>query len=439
MAAQLSHNQNGQTRERAFLFGLVPHGDSRPVDVALRELAALVDALGFCVVGGLVQHRRSSDPNYHMGRGKLAEILERAEAAQATVVVCDQPLSPSQGRNIEERLQIPTIDRSELILRIFDTHARTPQAKLQVELARLQYQLPRLKRLWTHLERQRGGIGLRGGMGEKQINVDRSALRTRIARAQRKLRNIENQRSLVTTDRRDQFTIALVGYTNAGKSTLMNQLTAAGVLVEDQLFSTLDTRTKPWRLPGGRTVLLSDTVGFIHDLPHQLVASFHATLEEALHADLLLVVVDSSDPEATDQIHTVEEVLGHLGAAHIPRLYALNKIDLLANGRQSDDRSQLAPLFMHAPKAITIAASTGEGMSELTAAVQQHLKSCEETVEILVPHHKGALRSEIRQMASVLDERHVEAGSIVQMVVSQRVLGRLLAKGAQRLTDAQPS
>ena len=439
MAGHLRNNPNAATRERAFLFGLVPHGDGRPVDVALRELAALANTAGFCVVGGLVQHRRTPDPNYHMGRGKLDEILERAKEAEATVLVSDRQLSPSQGRNIEERLNIPTIDRSEVILRIFDTHARTPQATLQVELARLQYQLPRLKRLWTHLERQRGGIGLRGGMGEKQIDVDRSELRAQIARARRKLKDIEKKRALVTAERQDQFTLAVVGYTNAGKSTLMNQLTAAGVLVEDQLFSTLDTRTRPWRLPGGRTLLVSDTVGFIHDLPHQLVSSFHATLEEALHADLLLVVVDGSDPEAADQLHTVEEVLEQLGAGNTPRLYAFNKVDLLANGGPDGDRSQLAPLFKLAANAIPIAASTGEGVADLTAAVQEYLKSSEETVEILVPHNRGTLRSEVRQMASVLDERHVEEGSIVQMVVSKRVLGRLLAKGATRLTDGLPS
>ncbi|MEE9128195.1 MAG: GTPase HflX [Planctomycetota bacterium] len=439
MAAQLHDNQNGLTQERAFLFGLVPHGDARPVDLALRELGALVDTLGFCVVGGLVQHRRSPDQNYHMGRGKLDEILERAKAAQATVLVSDQQLSPSQGRNIEELLEIPTIDRSEVILRIFDTHARTPQARLQVELARLQYQLPRLQRLWTHLERQRGGIGLRGGMGEKQIDVDRSELRSRIARARRKLKNIENQRALVSAERQDQFSMALVGYTNAGKSTLMNQLTAAGVLVEDQLFSTLDTRTRPWRLPGGRMVLVSDTVGFIHDLPHQLVASFHATLEEALHADLLLVVVDASDPGAADQLHTVEEVLEQLGAGDTPRLYALNKTDALGNGGGPGDHSQLAPLLRQAPRAIPISAATAQGLDELVAEVHQHLRSCENTVEILVRHDQGALRSEVRHMASVLDERHVEEGSILQLVVSQRVLGRLLAKGATRLTDGLPS
>ena len=233
--------------------------------------------------------------------------------------------------------------------------------------------------------------------------------------------------------------MALVGYTNAGKSTLMNQLTAAGVLVEDQLFSTLDTRTRPWRLPGGRMVLVSDTVGFIHDLPHQLVASFHATLEEALHADLLLVVVDASDPGAADQLHTVEGVLEQLGAGDTPRLYALNKTDALGDGGGPGDDSQLAPLFRQAPRAILISAATAQGLDELVAEVHQHLRSCENTVEILVRHDQGALRSEVRHMASVLDERHVEEGSILQLVVSQGVLGRLLAKGATRLTDGLPS
>ena len=439
MSARLHENENEQVLERAFLFGLVPHGDPRAPDEVLHELEQLADTCGLTVVGGLTQHRRSPDPNLFMGRGKLQEIKEKAQAVGATVVVCDQSLSPSQGRNIEKFLDLPTLDRSEVILRIFDTHARTPQAKLQVELARLQYQMPRLKRLWTHLERQRGGIGLRGGMGEKQIDIDRNELRTRISRARRKLQHIESQRSLVTTERSDQFTVALVGYTNAGKSTLMNRLTDAGVLVEDQLFSTLDTRTKPWRLPGGRTVLVSDTVGFIHALPHQLVASFHATLEEALHADLLLVVIDASDPEAVEQTHTVHEVLEQLGAGHIPRLYAFNKSDVLENAGPHRDRSHLAGLHKLAPDAIRLSAKTGQGIDDLIRGLQDHLVGCEETVEMLVPHDKGALRAEVRLSASVLDERHVEEGSILKVTVSRRVLGRLLAKGAQRLTDGLPS
>ena len=408
------------------LFGITPHGDSRSEPAALAELERLADTLGLATTGRLVQHRRSADPNNYMGSGKLQELKELVLESDAEVAICNDTLSPMQGRNVGQLLQIPTIDRSELILNIFDTHARSPQAKLQVELASLEYQLPRLKRMWTHLERQRGGIGIRGGAGEKQIDVDRSELRAKISRAQRKLRQIEDRKTRMVASRSDQFTVALVGYTNSGKSTLMNQLTDADVLAQDRLFSTLETRTRPWRLSGGRTILVSDTVGFIQDLPHQLVASFHATLEEALSADLLMVLIDSADPDALHQANTVEGVMSELGAAHIPRLYILNKVDRVA------DKSELARLYHHAPNAIAVSARTGEGVGQLEARVVSHLSSVEDTVDILVPHTAGALRSEIRKLTTVLAEDHTEEGALMQILANPRLLGRLLAKGAQQ-------
>ena len=422
--------------ERAILFGVTPHGDSRDAPAVLAELGRLADTCGLCTVGHLTQHRRSADPNTYMGTGKLDELRSLIEDSDAGVAVCNDTLSPSQGRHLGQALSIPTIDRSELILNIFDTHAQTPQAKLQVELASLEYQLPRLKRLWTHLERQRGGIGLRGGAGEKQIDLDRSDLRSRISQVQGKLKLIEGRKTRMVAARSDQFTIALVGYTNAGKSTLMNRLTNANVLTQDQLFSTLDTRTKPWRLRGGRTVLLSDTVGFIQDLPHQLVASFHATLEEALNADLLLLLVDSSDSEALEQVTVVEQVLDELGAAHIPRLYVLNKTDALA------DMTQLAPLYLHAPRAVKISAKEGTGLNGLEAALLEHLASCEDTVDILVPHRAGALRAQIRTTTTVLSEDYTEEGALMRILANPRLLGRLLSLGArpqlERLEDQPP-
>jgi len=419
-------NRGQQQQSLAILFGLAPHGDGKEPAAHLAELERLSHTCGFRTVGHLIQHRRSPDPNKYMGAGKLQELRELIESTGAELAVCNDTLNPSQGKNVGELLKVPTIDRSELILTIFDTHAQTPQAKLQVELASLEYQLPRLKRLWTHLERQRGGIGMRGGAGEKQIDLDRNVLRTRISQVNRRLKLIETRKIRMVAQRTEQFTIALVGYTNAGKSTLMNQLTAANVLTQDKLFSTLDTRTKPWRLPGGRTVLLSDTVGFIQDLPHQLVASFHATLEEALNADLLFLVIDASDPEALQQAAVVEEVLDTLGASHIPRIYVLNKTDAL------DDQTLLMPLFRHAPNAVPLSAMRGTGIHELEAALLTHLANFEETVDILVPHTAGALRAEIRTMTTVLSEDYTEEGSLMRIIANPRLLGRLLAKGAQQ-------
>lgn len=427
MASHAQEQEQGRPRPQALLFGILPHGDARPASEALIELQQLADTGEFEVAGCLAQHRRHPDPHTYVGSGKLDEIVEIIERSKPALLICNDELAPLQGRNIERAIGIPVMDRSELILHIFETHARTPQAKLQVELAQLEYQLPRLKRMWTHLERQRGGIGMRGGAGEKQIDLDRGYIRTRIASITRQLRRIEGHRTRMIGARADLFTIALVGYTNAGKSTLMNRLTDAEVLAENRLFSTLDTRTRPWRLPGGRTVLLSDTVGFIRNLPHQLVASFHATLEEALTADLLFVMVDGSSPEAVSQLETVHEVLDQLGASGIRRLHLFNKMD------QVTDRSFVAPLYQRAPEALEISARTGIGLAALEQRLQDLMAECGRRVRILVPHAASGLHSEIRRNTTVLDESYTEEGCVLDCIASPSLLARWLSRGVSAL------
>ncbi|MEO0480752.1 MAG: GTPase HflX [Planctomycetota bacterium] len=412
-------------RSDAILFGVTPHGDERSASEVLEELAELADTGNFTVSGFVAQHRRHPDPNLYLGRGKLDELVELATETGAQAIICDDPLSPAQGRNIERLLKdVAVLDRSELILHIFGTHARTAQARLQVELARLEYQLPRLKRMWTHLERQRGGIGLRGGAGEKQIDLDRSELRTKLSRIRRQLVDIAKRKKREVRTREENFTAACVGYTNAGKSTLMNTLTDAGVLSENRLFSTLDTRTRPWTLPGNRLALLSDTVGFIKKLPHQLVASFHATLEEALNADLLLLVLDGSNPQAIEHLHTVEEVIDDLGAADTERIYVVNKQD------QIKDMSLLAPIHRHGGHSVVVSAKTGFGLEDLAALVFERMTEEEKVVDLLIPHTLGGLRSELRGQATVLEERFDEQGCRMRLQLGRRTLGRLLAKGA---------
>ena len=425
MRNEANRDANHGHATEAILFGLVPMGDPRTAAEALHELQLLAETADFVPAGCMVQHRRHADPHSYFGSGKLEELVEVVKLAHSGVVICDDSLTPNQAKNIEAAVGIPCMDRSEVILQIFGMHARTPQAKLQVELAALQYEMPRLRRRWTHLERQRGGIGVRGGAGEKQIDVDRDLLRTRIAAVTKELKRIEQHKVREVEARPDLFTIALVGYTNAGKSSLLNRLTDAGVLAENRLFSTLDTRTRPWRLAGGRTVLLTDTVGFLRKLPHQLVASFHATLEEALHANLLLVLVDGSSAEAADQLHTVDEVLETLGAGGLPRITVLNKVDQVA------DRGSLAPLWQLEPRAVPISVLTGEGMPDLLAAIQGHLAEVENRVELLLPHSAGALHGEIRAKATVLSECYTEAGCLIEIQASPGLVGRLLAEGAR--------
>ena len=410
----------------------MPMGDPRTAAEALDELQQLAETADFVAAGCMVQHGRIADPPSYIGAGKLEELAEVVKLAHSGCVICDDSLTPNQARNIENKVGVPVMDRSELILQIFGTHARTPQARYQVELAALQYELPRLRRRWTHLERQRGGIGIRGGAGEKQIDVDRNLVRTRIAAVNRDLKRIEQHKVREVRARPDLFTVALVGYTNAGKSTLMNRLTEAGVLAENKLFSTLDTRTRPGRLPSGRTVLLTDTVGFLRKLPHQLVASFHATLEEALHADLLVVLVDGSSPEATEQLRAVDDVLQALDADRLPRLTVLNKLDRV------EDRATLAPLWNIDPHAIAVSVQEGEGLPDLFAAIQNHLAAVENRVELLLPHTAGALHAEIRAKATVLSEFYTEDGCLMEIQASPAVLGRLMANGAVPVQRPDP-
>ncbi len=313
-------------RERAILVGvLLPHSDATPDD-PLEELRGLAKTAGLQIVGSLLQKRQQIDIATYIGSGKVEELKAIVEAEEADVVVFDNDLGPAQTRNLEKKLEVKVVNRTELILDIFATHAQTHEAHLQVELAQLEYAMPRLKRMWTHLSRYKGGIGVRGP-GEKQLEEDRRLVGHRIQELKAKLAKIQAQKEREVASRDDVPTLSLVGYTNAGKSTLMNALTEAGVLVEDKLFATLDTRTRRWRFRGGGQALLSDTVGFIRDLPHALVASFKATLEEARQADLLLHVVDASSPEAENQIRAVKSVLAELGLEDHPTLLVLNKSD----------------------------------------------------------------------------------------------------------------
>ncbi len=319
------------------------------------------------------------------------------------------------------------MDRSELILAIFADHAQTKQARLQVELARRQYELPRLKRMWTHLHRERGGTGAMGGMGEKQIEVDRRLMKGQISTLKKRLKEIEKRRSREVRSRGKQFRVSLVGYTNAGKSSLMNRLTGAQVLAEDQLFATLDTRTRRWDLGEGRQVLLSDTVGFIRKIPHHLVASFHATLSEALEADLLLVVADASDLDVESKLQAVHQVLESIGAGEKEQLLVFNKMDLLKGSRQ------LPLLKGPFPGAIPVSAYSGEGLDLLTQRVREVADSHSKDLWIEVPYEEGQILALLREKATVLAEEFENQGIRMKVRISPAMLASLESRGIRRL------
>lgn len=353
--------------QKAILAAVVDPSECSDKDDALDELKGLVKTAGVQVVGEIVQFRDNPHPAHCLGTGKLEELKLLVEATGAEMVVFDNNLTPSQGRALEQAVEKPIVDRSEVILDIFATHAQTHEAMLQVELAQLMYFRTRLKRMWTHLERITGGIGAGRGPGEKQLETDRRLIDKRISELKRKLKEVEQRRERTVSYRREHPTVSLVGYTNAGKSTLMRALTGADVLVEDKLFATLDTRTRRWSVPSYGDVLLSDTVGFVRNLPHHLVASFRSTLEEARHADLLLHVVDASNPEAERQIHTCYQVLEEIGVDCSNVLLVLNKVD------QVEDASIVGVLRRHYEDTITISAATGQGLDRLASVVAERL------------------------------------------------------------------
>src|SRR5437868_7278730 len=370
--------RNPRARQRAFC---VAAGPDEP---DLAELRELLRTAGVAVAGELVQRRQRPDPDRYLGKGKLAELKRAVAVHGANLVAVDDELLPRQERNLEEAVGVPVIDRTAIILDIFADHAASAEGKLQVELAQLEYNLARMRGLWTHLERLGGGIGTRGP-GETQIETDRRLARDRIAALKRRLERTGRGRSVMRREReRAQLpTVALAGYTNAGKSTLLNALTGAHAGVEDRLFHTLDPLTRSFEV-AGRTFLLTDPVGFIRKLPHQLVDAFAATLEETLRADLILHVVDASAPEEEliEMTGAVDEVLEEIGAGDRPRVLVLNKIDLV----DEDRRRELG--FRH-PRAVQVSAATGEGMEGLHQAVETQFLRSLRPMELLLPYGEG--------------------------------------------------
>ncbi|HID57553.1 TPA: GTPase HflX [Candidatus Poribacteria bacterium] len=396
--------------ERGILVGVrLEDRTHEEVEEFLEELERLADTAGVITVGRVIQSRSRPDPAYFIGRGKVEEIAQMVEELEADMVIFDDELSPAQTRNLEEALRVKVIDRTILILDIFAQRARTKEAKLEVELAQLQYMMPRLVRQWSHLSRivgagpgrGIGGVGARGP-GETQLQLDRRLIRLRISQLKRELMEVERRRHIQRVGRGDIFSAALVGYTNAGKSTLLNKLADEHLFTEDKLFATLDPTTRLVRLPGKRRMLITDTVGFIRKLPHQLIASFKATLEEVTEADLLIHVVDASHPQARKQIDAVMEVLGELGAEDKPMLMVFNKIDMI------EDRSQLDLLRIEFPEGVEISALKGRGLEELKGRLADEMARSEITLNLKLSYADGKIINYVHEHGTVLKSEYSE-------------------------------
>ena len=417
---QTHDRATGAAGELCILARMVPPRDALP-EHPLEELSGLAETAGASVVGGVIQRRDHPDQTTYLGKGKISELKGLVDLHDADMVVFDNDLSPSQTRNLEKVLEVKVLDRSELILDIFANNARTYESRLAVELAQLEYSLPRLKRMWTHLSRQTMGVGMRGP-GEKQLEVDRRLAEKRIHELKDELSKIERRKEREVASR-DSMSVSIVGYTNAGKSTLMNALTNANVEAVDKLFATLDTRTRRWMLPGWGPVLLSDTVGFIRDLPHRLIASFRATLAEARQADLLLHVADASNDAVLDQISSVYKVLKELGIDEKDTLLVLNKID------RPGAADRIESVQARYPNAIPISAHSRAGFAAMSMAVSNALTRDFVELEVRLLPSDGKTAAWLSSVSEVLSKQYDDDYVFVRSRMPASHAGKLVAQG----------
>lgn len=380
---------------------------------SLKELAALAETLGFCVVGHLFQSRHTPDQRTYIGKGKLKEIADAVEARHVDLVLFDNELSPKQGQVLEKELGCMVWDRTQVILEIFARHARTSEAKVQVELASLEYMLPRLVGMWAHLDRERGGIGASRGMGEKQIDVDRKIVRNRISRLKKELEKIAGEREIQRKKRKDCFQIAIIGYTNAGKSTLMNLLTGNDLLAEDRLFATLDSTTRMLKGLTKPETVISDTVGFIRSLPHGLVASFRSTLNVVKDADLVLHVTDAGHPQVEDHIRVTLEVLKEIGAEDVPAILVLNKTDLV-----TDDIKRLI-LERKYPRAVMVSAFDPDTRERLVNRIRLFFQDQFFSRKVKLPYDRSQSLADFYQHSIVENISYEEDAVHIDCIISK--------------------
>jgi len=407
-------------RERIVLVGVTfPWGTADATEAGLDELALLVDTAGADVLERITQRRAAPDPATYVGRGKAEELRDVCLAVDADTVVFDDDLSPAQQRNLEAILGRTAIDRTAVILDIFAQNARTPEGRAQVELALLRYRLPRLRGRGRAFSQQAGGIGTRGP-GETQLEVDRRRLVRRMTRLESDLRQLDRTRRTQRKgrSRSRQRTVSLVGYTNAGKSSLLNRLCEADVGVENRLFSTLDPRTRQLHLPGGETVLLTDTVGFVRKLPHQVVEAFRSTLEVVCESDLVVHVVDGSAPDHEGQIDAVRTVLAEIGADGIPELLVVNKMDLVAAAGPGSAADVVRLLAAH-PGSVTVSARTGEGLEELTSTMGDRLRVADRVVELVIPWSRGDVLAAVHREGEIVNEEAADQATRLHVVLDE--------------------
>ena len=438
--SQLARENIQVAAERAVLAALQMRDAGHASDEPFAELRSLAETAGARVVGEIIQKRQKPSGATYLGKGKVEELAALVNLTKATLIIFDNDLSPSQISNIERATSCKVIDRSELILDIFANRATTHAAKLQVEIAQLEYTYPRLRAMWDHLGQVVGGapvgIGTRGP-GEQQLEIDRRIVQRRKKQLRRELEEIEQRKQREVEARNlDHFTVGLVGYTNAGKSTLFNRLTQGGAYADDRLFSTLLTRIERWNLGGGNACMLSDTVGFIRDLPHHLVASFRSTLEETRFAQLILIVVDVTDEGAEARFETVRNTLDEIGATTQPRLLLLNKTDQVRNDA---DRARLEAMQREHPEAIAISAKTGAGTEALTSAVLDHVLGGVREVRIRLPLSESKSIDFLEKRTEILDRDYIDGEVILTTRIGRRQVDQLLAGGTRvRINDEEP-